>query len=288
MRRILALALVASLALIAAQSSGAKLTRVTLIGDSVAAAMAYEPSARKLLGQGIDLRLEVTVCRRVAQESCPYDGKRPLNVVQLARDAGAALGPVVVVAVGYNDYERTYRDDVAEALAALRKAGVERVLWVTLRAERQSYLAMNEDLTALAARHPELTLVDWNAASRTNPDWLQDDGIHLTNLGAVKMADLIHSTLGSLGIALPQVAVRTAKLPWGKKRKEYTVVLRAAGGSPPYRWASLTRAPKGLHLTPAGKLFGIPRVPGTYALAFKVEDAQGTTATRALKLKVIG
>jgi lysophospholipase L1-like esterase len=286
-RRTIVLVGVAAVALAAAQAPPAKLARITVIGDSVATAMAYEPTAKRLLGQGVDARLEFAVCRRTAASSCPYKGERPLTVIELVKSAGSALGPVVVVAVGYNDYVETYRDDVEEALHAMRKAGVSRVLWLTLRAERQSYLAMNDDLGTLAKRFPELTVVDWNAASRSNPGWVQDDGIHVTNQGAVEMATLIHRTLAELGVALPQVAVQTNKLPWAKRSQDYVTRLTATGGSPPYRWVSLTRAPRGLHLTAAGKLFGIPRTPGLYALSFRVEDAQGTTATQSLRLKVV-
>ena len=43
-------------------------TRVTVFGDSAATAMAYDPEARRTLGRGIDLRLEVAACRRLATQ----------------------------------------------------------------------------------------------------------------------------------------------------------------------------------------------------------------------------
>src|SRR5262249_32285803 len=55
--------------------------RVTLFGDSIASAISYDPKARTVLGQGIDLQLEATPCRRLAQESCPYNGARPPTVI---------------------------------------------------------------------------------------------------------------------------------------------------------------------------------------------------------------
>ncbi len=281
------LAAVVLLALVAAGASSANIARVTVIGDSVATAMAYQPAAKTLLGQGVDARLDLDVCRRTAAASCPYKGQRPPTVLDLATDNGSALGAVVVVAVGYNDYQQTFEDDVESALAAFRKAGVQRVLWLTLRAQRQSYAAMNDDLVAVAARHPELTVVDWNAAARGHEDWVQDDGIHMTDVGAVQMATLIHDTLVKLGIALPPVTVSTTKLPWAKERKEYAALLAARGGSPPYRWVSLTRTPKGLHLAPDGRLFGTPRSAGTFPLSFRVQDAQGVSATLAVRLRVV-
>ena len=51
--------------------------RVTVFGDSAATAMAYDADAKRTLGRGIDLRLEVAVCRRLGDLSCPYDGSFP-------------------------------------------------------------------------------------------------------------------------------------------------------------------------------------------------------------------
>ena len=86
--------------------------------------------------------------------SCPYDGVRPPNVIERATALGIELGPVVVVIVGYNDYEANYAMNIEQALAVFRTAGVERVLWATLRASRQSYASMNDMIRDAARRHP--------------------------------------------------------------------------------------------------------------------------------------
>ena len=52
-------------------------------------------------------------------------------MIDRATDLGRELGSVVVVIVGYNDYEASYGQNIEDALAAFRKAGVERVLWST-------------------------------------------------------------------------------------------------------------------------------------------------------------
>jgi len=148
-------------------------TRVTVFGDSAATAMAYDPSARRTLGRGIDLELELAACRRVGDSSCPYDGVRPPNVIDRATQLGTALGPVVVVVVGYNDYEANYAKNIDDAMAAFRKGGVQRVLWVTLFEERQSWAEMNEMISAAAHKYPEITILDWNALAKQNPSWIQ-------------------------------------------------------------------------------------------------------------------
>ena len=67
--------LLAVLALAGAVSGRSSIdVRVTVFGDSAATAMAYDPDAKRVLGRGIDLKLEVAACRRVGDASCPYDG----------------------------------------------------------------------------------------------------------------------------------------------------------------------------------------------------------------------
>lgn len=82
---------------------------MTVIGDSVQASFGFVPEARRVLGAGVDLRLEAAVCRRLVAPSCPgVGGRAPETALQLVRARGAALGPVVVVNVGYNDDPRVY------------------------------------------------------------------------------------------------------------------------------------------------------------------------------------
>jgi len=270
--------------------------RVTLIGDSIAAAIAYVQDARSVLGQGVDLRLEVTPCRRLAQESCPYGGQRPPTAIDLVHSLGDALGQTVIVAVGYNDFEAAYAGNIEDTLDALGAAHVTRVIWPTLRAERHSYLDMNDDIRAAAAKHPEMTVADWNVYSRSHPDWFQPDGLHLTADGATAMATLLHDTLADLGIpaAAPppppppsRVAIVSSELRAGHVGRAYAATLVARGGTKPYRWRRmLGRLPGGLRLLAAGRLAGVPRAGGTFAPVVRVTDAHGISATRRLTLRI--
>lgn len=294
----LALTASASLALGAPAHTGATgpPPRVTLIGDSIAAAIAYVQDARAVLGQGIDLHLEATPCRRLAQESCPYQGQRPPTVIDLVHSLGDALGQTVIVAVGYNDFEAAYAGNIEDTLTALRAANVTRVIWPTLRAERHSYLDMNDDIRAAAAKHPELTVADWNVYSRSHPDWFQPDGLHLTADGATAMATLLHNALDGLGIpvATPppppspgRVAILSAGLRAGHVGRAYAATLVARGGTQPYRWRRmLGRLPAGVRLLSDGRLAGVPRAAGTFAPLVRVTDARGISATRRLTLRI--
>jgi hypothetical protein len=279
----------------AAPAASAAATRVTVFGDSAATSMAYDPAARRTLGRGIDVRLELAACRRVGDASCPYDGVRPPNVIERATQLGRELGPVVVVIVGYNDYEANYAGNIEQALAAFAKAGVQRVLWATLRESRQSYASMNDMIRDAARRHPEMTVVDWNAVSRSRPDWFQPDDIHLTAAGAEGMAGLVNDTLVELGVAPKPappparrlLAIASRALPAGHAGRPYSVLLRATGGTTPYRWTRAGGAlPPGLRLAATGRLSGVPARAGRFTLRARVADRAGTVRTRAFTLRI--
>ncbi len=293
----LAAVVLAALGLVAGAQGGsaAPPVRVTVFGDSAATAMAYDPDAKRTLGRGIDLRLEVAACRRLGDTSCPYDGVRPPNVIDRATALGSEMGSVVVVNVGYNDFEANYADNIEQALAVFRKAGVEHVVWLTLRAERQSYLSMNAMITAAAQKHPEMTVVDWNAQARNNPAWLQPDGIHLTPLGAEGMAALVNDALVQLGVAPKPLApparkllaITSRSLPLGHLGRVYAARLQAVGGTAPYRGlrSGGSIAP-GVRLTTSGRLTGVPKRTGSYRLRAKVVDRAGAVRVRQVLLRI--
>lgn len=272
---------------LSAQAGARGLQHVTLIGDSVADAVASDDDAVAVLRQGADLDLEVAPCRRVDQQSCTVDGVQPPNVVQLVNSMGAKLGPNVVVAVGYNDYENQYAQNIENALEALLAAGVKHVWWLTLRAAHHGYVNMNDDIVAAAQRHPQMSVIDWNVYSRSHPDWFQEDGLHLLGAGSEAMATLIHQSLLNAGVAAKQVQLVTKSLPVAYRGKRYAARLRATSGAAPYRWSLLARAPHGIHVEASGAVIGKPLVnAGVYVLNVRVKDADGTFDTRRITLRV--
>ena len=289
MRGVLIAAVIA-LALVASTSGSARSTQlqqVTLIGDSVADAIAETDTAIAIVGQGVNLDLQVTPCRRVEGVGCPYLGARPPSVVELTQSLGSKLGPNVVVSVGYNDFEDQYAANIEDALAALKAAGVKHVWWLTLRAAHHPYVNMNDDIEAAAQHHPELSVIDWNVYSRSHPDWFQTDGLHLLYPGALAMATLIHKTLVSDGVAAPPVRIATTTLPLAHRDQPYRARLVASSGVAPYRWSLLERAPAGIHLEASGSIVGTPRVKaGRYTFNVRVKDAAGSMATRRLTLRI--
>lgn len=284
-------AIVAALALgvAAAGAAPSSLQHVTVIGDSVADGIAGDSKATAILEQGVNLDLETAACRRVDGTSCPFDGTDPPTLVDLVHSMGSKIGPNVVVAVGYNDFENAYAGEIETALADLKAAGVTHVWWLTLRASRHPYLTMNDDIEAAAQNHPELTVIDWNVYSRSHPSWFQPDGVHLLGPGSEAMATLIHQALLAAHVAAPPPRITTAALPVAHRATPYRAKLAAVGGAPPYRFSLLDRPPLGIHLLASGVLEGKARARlGSYALRLEVKDADGVMATRTVVLHVAG
>jgi hypothetical protein len=272
---------------VSAQAGTRDLQHVTVIGDSVADGVGNDSNAVAILRQGIELDLEVAACRRVDQQSCTVDGVQPPNVVQLVKTMGSKLGANVVIAVGYNDYEDQYAQNIQNALAALQAAGVKHVWWLTLRAAHHGYVNMNDDIAAAAQSDPQLSVIDWNVYSRSHPDWFQADGLHLLAPGSAAMATLIHQSLIDDGVAARPVQLVTKTLPVAHRAKRYRATLRAASGDAPYRWSLLERAPRGIHLEATGAIIGKPLVkPGAYVLNVRVKDSDGSFDTRRITLRV--
>jgi hypothetical protein len=270
-----------------AHAGARDIQHVTLIGDSVADAIGTTNSSVGIVDQGVNLDFELAPCRRVEGEGCPVNGIRPPSVVQLAKSMGLKLGPNVVVSVGYNDYEDQYAQNIEDALAAFKAAGVQHVWWLTLRAAHHGYLSMNDDIVAAAAQHPELTVVDWNVYSRSHPDWFQDDGLHLLQPGADAMATLIHQTLLDDQVALKPAQITTSALPIARRGKTYAAKLSATFGLAPYHWSLLARAPQGLHLEADGRIIGKPLAkPGVYTLNVRVKDSADSFDVRRLTLRI--
>jgi hypothetical protein len=272
---------------LAGQASTVRIQHVTVIGDSVADGMAGDARAVGTLGADLDVDLEVAPCRRVGQDSCSINGVQPPNVLQLVNTMGSKLGPNVVVAVGYNDFEDQYAANIETALSELKAAGVKRVWWLTLRAAHHGYVNMNADIVAAAQKHPELEVIDWNVYSRSHPEWFQNDGLHLLAPGSEAMAVLIHQQLVTDGIAPKPVTVATGSLPVAHRGRAFRATLVSANGLPPYKWSLLERAPKGLRLLAAGTIAGKTEVTaGRYTFNVRVRDSGGSTATRRLSLRV--
>jgi hypothetical protein len=164
-----------------------KAVEVTFVGDSVPASITYTPQAQAILSRGLDLRLDLRVCRRLVTESCSYQGAAPPTALQSVQAVGHGLGDVLIVDVGYNESAVGYREGIDRIMRAARAQGAVGVVWVTLRETRDIYRQTNVAIRAAQKRWPQLQVADWNAYSRGKP-WFSSDGLHMGPSGAEALA----------------------------------------------------------------------------------------------------
>jgi hypothetical protein len=192
---------------LSAESAATPGPRVTMFGDSIAESLDYVPEARDLLAEGLDLRLELTPCRKLVPPGCAYQGTRPRSVLDIVQSSSLAqLGNIVVVDVGYNDPANNYATDMAQVVNALVDRGVGHVIWVTIREQSDDYRQINDVIRTQAPRWPEFRIADWESASR-GQDWFNPDDLHLNAAGALGLARFIRPyILAACGSACPTAA----------------------------------------------------------------------------------
>lgn len=167
---------------------------VTFIGDSVAASILYTPQAQTILSRGLKVRLDLRVCRRLVAASCAYQGSAPLTALQSIESLGRSVGQVLVVNVGYNESASGYGKGVDQVMRAALSLGVRRVVWVTLKEQRDTYRSTNIAIRTAAKRWPQLRVAEWDAYSRNKP-WFGSDGLHMSSTGAAELARYVRSNV---------------------------------------------------------------------------------------------
>jgi len=100
------------------------------------------------------------------------------------------LGADVVLHIGTNG---TIDPQALDSVLTLM--GDRRVTLLNLHVPRPWQDLNNATLAAAARAHPNVALLDWNAAASAHPEWLWDDGIHLRPAGAAAYRDLILDAL---------------------------------------------------------------------------------------------
>jgi hypothetical protein len=175
-----------------------RLKHVTIFGDSVAAALSWDPTARQVLAQGDRVTLDLSPCGRLVQPGCITPP--PPSVLKEVELLGRRIGPNVVVLVGYNDDPHIYAAGIDRVLRAMHRRGVKHTLWLTLRAVNKQYRLINEVIHGATGRFSWLTVLDWNSYSRNHSSWFASDSIHLSAAGAVQLAVFVHRGLKGLGL----------------------------------------------------------------------------------------
>ena len=153
------------------------------------------PVAQKDLEHGLSVRLDLKVCRRLIEPSCPYQGSAPPTALSAEQSYGHRLGQVLVIDVGYNDSSSGYGRGIDTIMRAALSQGARSVIWVTLREAgtyASDYRSINAEIRAAARHWPELSVADWNAYSAGKP-WFGTDGLHLTPSGAIALAGFLRT-----------------------------------------------------------------------------------------------
>jgi hypothetical protein len=101
-----------------------------------------------------------------------------LGAIGILQRAQSTLGNVVVLDLGYNDgTDRTaFRERIDGAMAVL--TAVPRVVWLNQTEFAAGRSGMNTELSAAAARYPNLDIVDWNATVVSHDDHDTRDRVH--------------------------------------------------------------------------------------------------------------
>ncbi|CAB4979877.1 unannotated protein [freshwater metagenome] len=201
MKRLWALLLICVLAAVCltwAAPSGAQQRSVVVVGDSIILG-AQGPMVAAFSNAGWGINFDAVVSRSTSAGAAAIDAH------------GMELTDSLVINLGANDAGNTasYRQKVEQILSST--AGVPHVYWLTIREVRDYYPAANQALREVAAGHPNVTVLDWNAATAGSTGLTSSDGLHLTGSGAAAMTDLVFGAV--VNSVIPQIAPAPAPTP---------------------------------------------------------------------------
>jgi putative Ig domain-containing protein len=263
--------------------------RVTLVADSVGGVLFWQRQARDELGRGIDFRIDIRTCRRLVSEGCVYDGERPPSVLEAIGDLGSALGQVAVIEVGYNDAASGFAAGIDRVMRALVDAGVDQVVWITLRERQASWADINDQIREARKRWPQLAVGDWEFESRDHDEWFAD-GIHMNWDGGEAFTRFLRPlVVGACGPACVEggsILTVGGPLRWARSGMRYVDRIRISGGTPPYR-LTVKGLPAPLRVLRDGTIVGRPKAAGTYSLEVDVVDVAGIRNRATVTLKVV-
>ena len=204
-----------------AQRQTPPMRSATIISDSAMAGVRWNGALGGFRGFNADDRLQS--CRRLVARSCNgREGFRPLTALNEVR----ALQPaqptdVLIIAVGYNDWNVGFDWQSRLVLDAARAKSFSTVAWVTYRElvgytlpsdsdiSQSNYASMNAELRAIVASgdYPELRLWDLDGFTRGVAGWFASDGVHETRRGSWGVADWISRHMAALD-------GRPCPMPW--------------------------------------------------------------------------
>jgi lysophospholipase L1-like esterase len=129
-----------------------------------------------------------------------YDvGLHASDAAAIVARASASLPRVLVVSAGTNDDPRIVSTFIRAIAAVVRAAGPGRcVVWPTISrptAAGATYAGLNRALVRADNRYDNLVLVDWAGMVQRHPQWLAQDGVHVSVAGYRARAAAIASAV---------------------------------------------------------------------------------------------
>lgn len=171
------------------------------VGDSIGQSIASEFSA--IVSPAYpSVNFQALANRCMVGPSCVTPDKGLPDAIGVVNSLSAEQFPqIAIVQLGYNDDPNTMAGDVAAVINALNARNVQRIVFVNLSTRRasQNYALSNAALTAAAQTNPNVSVLDWNAAS-SDPSasrWFSDD-VHLTATGRAEFTLFLRKQLDEL------------------------------------------------------------------------------------------
>ena len=171
------------------------------VGDSIGQSIATEFSA--IVSPAYpSVNFQALANRCMVGPSCVTPDKGLPDAIGVVNSLSAEQFPqIAIVQLGYNDDPNTMAGDVAAVINALNARNVQRIVFVNLSTRRssQNYALSNAALSAAAQTNPNVSVLDWNAAS-SDPSasrWFSDD-VHLTATGRAEFSLFLRKQLDEL------------------------------------------------------------------------------------------
>ncbi|KMN42024.1 acyltransferase family protein [Bacillus sp. LK2] len=153
---------------------------VTAIGDSVM--IDITPYLKNAFP---DIRIDAQIGRQLS---------KAIPVVEQLKNEGK-LGNYVIIGLGTNGAFTT-----EQLVSLINLIGNERkIIFINTRVPRPWESIVNERLKVTTSKYPNITLVDWYAASAGKRDYFAPDGVHLTKVGAEAYAALVAKAVNGSG-----------------------------------------------------------------------------------------
>lgn len=190
-------------------------SRLLVVGDSVLAGV----PAAGALGQleaalpGWQVTFDAKECRSIQgpRKACGNEPGTVTGGLEEVKAHGSDFD-AVVLQLGTNDAAdpASAQPTIASAKAILDQLKtVPHVYWMTIREAghyASGYAELNRLLRELPQAYPNLTIIDWAAATKDRPELFGPDGLHLNDAGAAYATTVIAGAVtGHLDQAVPTI-----------------------------------------------------------------------------------